>query len=154
MTVGSVGRDNPPVDPLTKTETKPPMKPRARFLLAAAIVGAAIIGLIAWGLTGSTTYYRTPAELNAGATPKNERVRVAGKVVAGSVHEAGGTTDFEVTDGKAAVAVTTRDVLPDTFGDGVQVVAEGAMADDGVFNASSVLAKCPSKFRSRVSADR
>ncbi|MCA1840733.1 MAG: cytochrome c maturation protein CcmE [Actinomycetota bacterium] len=128
------------------------MKPHYRFIIAAAVVAAAIASLIWWGLSGSTAYYRTPAELNAGPTPTNERVRVAGKVVAGSVDTNGGTTDFRVTDGKAEVAVTTRDVLPDTFGAGVEVVAEGAMGPDRVFSASSVLAKCPSKFKARVSA--
>lgn len=124
--------------------------PRARFALAAAAVALSVIGLIAWALSGSTAYYRTPAELAAGPTKANERVRVAGKVVDGSVVREGTTTNFVVTDGKAQVAVTTEDLLPDTFGAGVEVVAEGGMTARGVFSATTVLAKCPSKFKAKL----
>jgi len=120
--------------------------------VAAGIVVAAIGGLIAWSLAGTTAYYKTPAELTGSPPAPNERIRVAGKVVPGSVARHAAVTDFSVTDGKAAVQVTTEDVLPDTFGTGVEVVAEGAMTKRGVFSASSVLTKCPSKFKARLSA--
>ena len=120
--------------------------------MAAGIVVASIGGLIAWSLAGTTAYYKTPGELSANPPPPNERIRVAGKVVPGSVSRKASVTDFSVTDGKASVAITTEDVLPDTFGTGVEVVAEGAMTKRGVFSASSVLTKCPSKFKARLSA--
>ncbi len=128
----------------------PSMTPRLRFAVAAGIVVAAIGGLIFFSLSGATAYYKTPAELNAEGPSSGKRVRVAGKVVAGSVTRQGADTDFAVTDGKATVNVTTRDILPDTFGAGVEVVAEGAMTEQGVFSAATVLAKCPSKFKAKV----
>lgn len=127
------------------------MTPRKRFAAAAAVVVAAITGLIVWSLTGTTTYYKTPSELAAGSGAQ-QRLRVAGTVVADSVARDGATTTFAVTDGKAQIPVTTQDVLPDTFGTGVEVVAEGAMTSDGTFTASTVLAKCPSKFKAKVAA--
>ena len=111
---------------------------------------AAVGGLVFFSLSGATAYYKTPAELNTEGPAAGQRVRVAGKVVAGSVARRGAETDFDVTDGKATVNVTTRDILPDTFGAGVEVVAEGAMTEQGVFSAATVLAKCPSKFKARV----
>jgi cytochrome c-type biogenesis protein CcmE len=39
-----------------------------------------------------------------------------------------------------------RGVLPDTFEKSTQVIAEGKMGKDGVFQATLVLAKCPSKY--------
>lgn len=126
------------------------MTPRLRFAVAAGIVVLAIGGLIFFSLSGATAYYKTPAELNAGGPSTGERVRVAGKVVAGTVRSHGAETDFDVTDGNATVSVTTRDILPDTFGAGVEVVAEGAMTEQGLFSAATVLAKCPSKFKARV----
>lgn len=123
---------------------------RARFGIAAAIVVASIAGLITWSLSASTAYYKTPAELSQGPIDPNERVRVAGKVVDGSIGRSAGITRFAVSDGKADLRVSTEDVLPDTFGTGVEVVAEGAMTKTGVFSASSVLTKCPSKFKARV----
>lgn len=123
--------------------------PRARFGIAAIAVIVSVGGLVAWALTGSTAYYRTPSELAAGPTLPSERVRVAGKVVEGSVTTQGTTTNFAVTDGRSEIEVTTEDVLPDAFAPGIEVVAEGAMSPSGVFSASAVLAKCPSKFKAR-----
>lgn len=128
------------------------MTPRSRFITAAGIVVAAITGLIIWSLSGTTAYYKTPSELASGATVQHQRLRVAGTVVNSSVTRDGSVTRFAVTDGKAEIAVSTQDVLPDTFGAGVEVVAEGAMTPAGVFDASSVLAKCPSKFKAKSAA--
>ncbi|MGH2704165.1 MAG: cytochrome c maturation protein CcmE [Actinomycetota bacterium] len=126
------------------------MSPRGRFAIAAAVVGASVLGLIAWSLSGSTAYYRTPSELRAGATPAGDRVRVAGKVVPETIDRDGKTTTFSVSDGKATLPVTTEALLPDTFGSNVEVVVEGGMTKRGVFSASTVLAKCPSKFKAKL----
>jgi cytochrome c-type biogenesis protein CcmE len=75
-------------------------------------------------------------------------VRIGGLVEAGSVvREANGrTVDFRVTDGSNAVPVTYTGLLPDLFREGQGVVAEGALAKDGVFRADSVLAKHDEKY--------
>jgi cytochrome c-type biogenesis protein CcmE len=126
--------------------------PRVRFAIAAAVVALAIIGMVVFSLKGSTAYYVTPGELAAGPIRTNDHVRVAGNVVDGTIARNGSTTTFDVTDGTDAVTVTTEDLLPDTFAAGVEVVAEGAMTTRGVFSASKVLAKCPSKFKAKVQA--
>jgi cytochrome c-type biogenesis protein CcmE len=51
------------------------------------------------------------------------------------------TTAFRVTDGRASVPVVFTGVLPDLFREGQGVVAIGAMAPGGVFQADEVLAK-------------
>jgi cytochrome c-type biogenesis protein CcmE len=134
--------------------TSPFSSPAARFAAAAAVVVVAIIALVVFSLRGSTAYYVTPGELAAGPVRTTDHVRVAGTVVAGSIHKEGSTTMFDVTDGTSKVAVTTEDLLPDTFAPGVEVVAEGAMTRRGVFSAAKVLAKCPSKFQARTRANR
>ena len=129
------------------------MSPRKRFGIAAVVVALAIAGLIGFALTGATAYYRTPAELlAAGSNPTNQKVRVAGVVVKGTVRHDGAETSFQVTDQNVALPVTTSAVLPDTFGDNVTVVAEGEMNAQGLFVATDVLAKCPSKFSAKVSS--
>lgn len=125
---------------------------RVRFALAAAVVVASVGGLIAWAAATSPLYYKTPSELAVAAPDTVDRFRVAGRVVEGTVSKQGPTTRFSVTDGSAQVDVKTDDVLPDTFGPGVEVVAEGALTGRGVFTASTVLAKCPSKFKARTTS--
>lgn len=132
----------------------PRRSPQIRFAVAATVVAAAIIGLVVFSLRGSTAYYVTPGELAAGPVRTTDHVRVAGKVVAGSIHREGSTTTFDVSDGGATLAVTTEDLLPDTFATGVEVVAEGAMGERRVFSAAKVLAKCPSKFTAKSRASR
>jgi cytochrome c-type biogenesis protein CcmE len=75
-------------------------------------------------------------------------VRVAGNVVAGSIQRDPTSllVRFEAEDESGRLPVSYRGVLPDIFGDGVQVVVEGKYAADGQFTASTLLAKCPSKF--------
>ena len=129
------------------------MSPRKRFGIAAAVVALAIAGLIGFALSGATAYYRTPAELLAAGThPTDQRVRVAGVVVKGTIRHDGAQTSFSVEDQNVSLPVTTNAVLPDTFNDNVTVVAEGAMNAQGTFVASDVLAKCPSKFSAKVSS--
>lgn len=127
------------------------MSPRTRFGIAAAVVVVAVLGLIGFSLAGATDYYRTPAQLLAGSYKPSETIRVAGLVAKGTVAHNGAETSFSVTDKQVAIPVTTEAVLPDTFAPGVTVVVEGAMnAQKSEFVATSVLAKCPSKFSAKV----
>jgi cytochrome c-type biogenesis protein CcmE len=42
--------------------------------------------------------------------------------------------------------VVYRGIAPDTFTDGVDVVVEGRMGQDGTFHATTLLAKCASRY--------
>jgi hypothetical protein len=45
-----------------------------------------------------------------------------------------------------SVVYTGKDPLPDTFRDSAQAMADGKLQSDGTFHASSIAAKCPSKY--------
>jgi cytochrome c-type biogenesis protein CcmE len=128
-----------------------PLSARLRFGIAACVVAVAIVGLIGFSISGATAYYRTPAEMKAGSYRANQRIRVAGVVAKDTVVRNGAVTTFTIQDGKATLPITTSALLPDTFTAGVTVVAEGSMTGGGVFTATDVLAKCPSKFSAKVS---
>ena len=51
-----------------------------------------------------------------------------------------------MTDGKATYKVDYRGLIPDTFSDSVDVVVEGRLGADGVFHATTLLAKCASRY--------
>ena len=53
---------------------------------------------------------------------------------------------FSVTDGAEVIPVTYRGVIPDTFTDSVDVVVEGRYNKDGTFVATTLLAKCASRY--------
>ena len=61
--------------------------------------------------------------------------------------EAGGrAVSFAVTDGNQTIPVTYRGVIPDTFTDSVDVVVEGRYNRNGTFVATTLLAKCASRY--------
>jgi len=57
-------------------------------------------------------------------------------------------TVIDLLDESVRFPVEYRDVLPDTFNDieTVDVVIEGRFREDGVFEATIVLAKCGSRY--------
>ena len=122
---------------------------RKRFVIAALIVVAAVGALIYIGVRGSSMYYMTLAELKAQAdTVYGDKIRLGATVVDGSIQSgADGVTRFVVTDGTNTLPVSYGGSLPDTFEDGADVVLQGKLTPSGTFEASSLLAKCPSKYK-------
>lgn len=126
-------------------------KPRVNAkLLVAATVLILTVGFLVFNAMGSSmAYYQTIGELRAsGKDQTGERVRVGGDVVPGSIQRVGLEDEirFTVTDGTQTMDIVYSEVVPDIFKDGVQVVAEGHVGDDGVFQAETLLTKCPSRF--------
>jgi cytochrome c-type biogenesis protein CcmE len=75
-------------------------------------------------------------------------VKLGARVVPGSIKRAAGGREhtFLVTDGAREIPVSYRGIAPDTFTDGVDVVVEGRMGQDGTFQATTLLAKCASRY--------
>ncbi|MFN2488607.1 MAG: cytochrome c maturation protein CcmE [Actinomycetota bacterium] len=127
----------------------PSPKRRAKFVIGAAVVACALVGLVGWALNRpqATAFYMTVGEIQAqGATPPGTDLRVNGKVVPGSIERRGLDTTFAIADGGHEIPVTTDQPMPDAFRAGSEVVARGHF-DGELFSASEVLAKCPSKFK-------
>jgi cytochrome c-type biogenesis protein CcmE len=123
--------------------------------------GALVLGmayLVTTALQTSAVYYLTVGELAAkGPAVYGQQVRVAGDVTPGSVakEDAGLAIRFLVQDGSGQLPVYYRGgPVPDIFGDEVQVVVEGKLGPDGTFVASTLLAKCPSKFETEAADPR
>ncbi|MEA2641238.1 MAG: cytochrome c-type biosis protein CcmE [Chloroflexota bacterium] len=131
-----------------------PRRPRVanpKILIAAAVIFAAVGFLVYTAVASTAVYYLTVSELQAkGPEVYGQSVRVAGNVVAGSIQRDPTSFDvrFMAADGSGQMPVAYRGVLPDIFGDGIEVVVEGKYRADGTFAASTLLAKCPSKFES------
>ncbi len=59
---------------------------------------------------------------------------------------------FNLKEDNFVLPVVYKGVKPDTFEQGESVVAEGRLGTDGVFQASTILVKCPSKYESQPSS--
>jgi cytochrome c-type biogenesis protein CcmE len=119
----------------------------------AALGGAAVLVLSAF--SDNLVFFYSPSDLRAKAVTPDRRVRIGGLVEAQSVSRGadGRTVSFRITDGATGVAVVYQGLLPDLFREGQGAVAEGKLRPDGVFAASSVLAKHDEKYMPREVVD-
>lgn len=118
-----------------------------------ALGGATALVLVAFN--DNLVFFYSPSELKAKAVMADRRVRIGGLVEAHSLTRAadGRGVSFRITDGAADVAVVYQGLLPDLFREGQGAVAEGKLRADGVFAASSVLAKHDENYMPREVVD-
>lgn len=120
---------------------------KARHKRFALIIGAlAVIGsaaaLVLNAFEENLVFFFTPSQVASGEAPKNRAFRIGGMVKEGSLEKNGMNVRFIVTDTAHDVPVTYTGILPDLFGEGKGVVAQGKLDDGGtLFKASEVLAK-------------
>lgn len=119
----------------------------------AALAGATALVLVAFN--DNLVFFFSPSELKAKGIAADRRVRIGGLVESHSVARAadGRSISFRITDGAADVAVVYQGLLPDLFREGQGAVAEGKIRPDGVFAASSVLAKHDENYMPREVVD-
>lgn len=128
------------------------MKARTKFLIGGALVLSTATYLMASSIQETATYYLTPGELAAkvAADPSfvETGVKVGARVVPGSIQRdpGGRSVTFRMTDGARTYPVEYRGIIPDTFTDSVDVVVEGRLGEDGTFRATTLLAKCASRY--------
>jgi cytochrome c-type biogenesis protein CcmE len=120
---------------------------RKRRRLWAVLAGMGALGiaagLVLTAMRDNLVFFYSPTELATRAAPLERQLRIGGLVEESSVVRAadGKSVVFRVTDRANTVAVAYKGSLPDLFREGQGVVAEGVLQRDGVFRASSVLAK-------------
>ncbi|MFQ5574871.1 MAG: cytochrome c maturation protein CcmE [Terriglobia bacterium] len=135
------------------------MKKRStKFLVAGGAIVLAIGFLIYNSVGQYSGFYMEVGELVArGESAYGQQVRLNGKVLAKSIDYDPGIPklEFKITDadGKNEIPVVYNDLAPDTFKDGADVVVEGAYQKNGVFEADTLLAKCPSKYEAEAEGE-
>ncbi len=137
------------------------MKDNGKFFVGLGGVALVVTYLIWTGISDTMMYYLTPVELmarvEADPTFHEVGVKVSGRVERGSWTRGEGGEGAEILhhftvvdllDESVRFPVEYRDILPDTFNDTetVDVVVEGRYREDGVFEATVVLAKCGSRY--------
>ena len=124
-------------------------KRKLKFLIGSVIIVAAVAWLGFSGFDESLAYYKTVDELKLMKDDAyNKRLRVAGNVVAGTIERVPGAVKFKLEQKGQVLTVSYigRELLPDTFKDGAQALAEGHLTKAGEFEASKIQAKCASKY--------
>jgi cytochrome c-type biogenesis protein CcmE len=115
-----------------------------RFLIGGVIILAALAYITYGGMKDAVVYFVTPTELKAKEPGSADKfMRMGGMVVQGSLQKdvKNLTYRFELTDGAASVPVFFKGIPPDLFTEGKGAVVEGRLGADGVFQASTIMAK-------------
>lgn len=124
---------------------------QTKFFVGGAIV-ILVIGYLIWSsLTDSTAQYLTTSEAKAQAA-SDRMVRVSGAVIGDSItwdaHTL--TLRFELSDETGKIPVYYKGLRPDMLRDEATAIVEGKMGSDGVFQASQIILKCPSKYEEKA----
>jgi len=131
------------------------VRKQRKFLVGGAVVASLVMYLMITGMRDSMIYYHTPSELIAkiGADPSYQELglKVGGRVSPGTVLFDQRSLDLQfhvldIQDGTTSFPVHYQGPLPDTFEEGRDVVIEGRFTSAGVFEATTVLTKCGSRY--------
>jgi cytochrome c-type biogenesis protein CcmE len=126
------------------------MTARKRKRLAILVIGLTLLGaataMVLAAFRDNLVFFYSPSDLVAKPAIAAGRIRIGGLVETQSIeHQDGRRLAFRVTDGKTDIAVSYDGIVPDLFREGQCVVAEGRVKD-GVFVASTILAKHDEKY--------
>jgi cytochrome c-type biogenesis protein CcmE len=124
------------------------------LLVALLVMGGGILTLVMTSFKQAAVYSKGVDELVAEKDRvAGRQVRVAGTLVKGSLKRRDQPCEYRFTLTKNKKNLDVRYdqcVVPDTFRDvpgmDVEVTAEGKLAQGGYFEASQIMAKCPSKY--------
>lgn len=122
------------------------MKARHKRFILIGIAMALLAGataLVLFAFSDNLMLFHTPSEVAEGKVPQGRAFKLGGMVLTGSFRREpdGITTHFMLTDTARNVPVLFRGPLPDLFKEGKGAVAEGSLDPQGVFVATTILAK-------------
>ncbi|HEX4475787.1 MAG TPA: cytochrome c maturation protein CcmE [Polyangiaceae bacterium] len=133
---------------------RPPPRRELKLLIALLVMGASILVLVMTTFNDSAIYSKGVDELLAQKDKLASRnLRVQGTLVKGTLVRRDTPCEYRFRMKKNGAEIEVRYpqcVVPDTFRDvpniDVDVTATGKLASDGHFQASEIMAKCPSKY--------
>jgi len=131
------------------------MQRRKRFVIGGLVIVGALFYIMYGGMQQAMVYFKLPSELKADdGNTRDKFLRMGGMVVKGSLR-----TDlknlayhFELSDGSASIPVFFKGIPPDLFSEGKGAVVEGRMGADGVFQATTIMAKHAEEYSPHADA--
>lgn len=151
---------------------------RAKFIIGGLLIVAAVVYLIYSSIQNTSQYFLTVQELRSkGASMVGRDVRISGAVMGDTIqYDANSLTlsftianipgdqnEIDKEGGLAAVLhqavinpkaehiqVIYKGVKPDLLRNEAQAIVTGKLSQDGTFQASELLLKCPTKYEDAV----
>jgi len=123
---------------------------KRRYLVGGVILILAVCYLFYLSFGSSVSYYVTVNEFfTKGTELYDTNIRVAGKIA--DNHPVEWKAEdlelrFTITEGDDNMMVIYQGAKPSGFKVGANILVEGEYHSDGIFRASQVILKCPSKY--------
>jgi cytochrome c-type biogenesis protein CcmE len=120
--------------------------PSKKFFFSTLLIVLAVGYLVTSTTSQTLVYYYTVEEVQSQLSSLQSRgIRINGK--AEKIETQGRECRFQVVGEQESLTVVYQGLLPDTFKEGSEVVIEGRWDPARQhFKATTVLAKCPSKY--------
>jgi cytochrome c-type biogenesis protein CcmE len=138
------------------------MSQTVKIVASIVLIGGAATYLLADTLFADdealTYFHPVDAVLYQKAELTGKKIRMGGHVEKGSIFQKKGSLNYQFSVkpvlgmikhpelAQSTVTVRYDGVVPDTFKDDAEVIVTGTLGSDGVFQATDLLAKCPSKY--------
>ena len=125
-----------------------------RKLFIAVALLAMAVGFLAFNaFQGASVYYFTVGEALSGDVQEGATVRVSGKLLPDSFRREGEGTmaHFELVDDDSVLQATYDGIVPELFfNEHSDIVLEGSLNQDGIFNSDTIIVKCPTKYQAQA----
>ena len=122
---------------------------KKRFIIVGVIALAALVYIVITAFQhGTTRYYTVSTVLEQSASVAGETVRVSGGLSAITQGVGAGASrwQFVLSESGKDLPVVYQGIVPDAFKVGNELMVEGRLDPAGVFQAQTIITKCPSKY--------
>lgn len=119
---------------------------KGKLVAGGFVIVIALVFLVYKGCTLSVPYYTIGNLISQGDSIHSRTVRVTGVIVPDSLEQGSSCTRFTLTDGRLSMPVKYEGAIPNTLEEGKKVTVEGVYISQGIFKASTILTKCPSRY--------
>ena len=127
-----------------------------KVLVGVIVIGGGI-GYFMWqAMQSSWSYYYSVDEFaQQQSDTRNSSIRIAGNVKKGSIERnlKEMRLNFILSGTDKSVPVVYTGVVPDNFAEDREVVVQGRLDTNGVFQAEKLMTKCESKYEAKVKVE-
>lgn len=124
-----------------------------KILVGVIVIGGGMGYFIWQTMQSSWSYYYSVDEFTQQkSNAQSSSLRIAGRVKSGSIQrdlEKMNLT-FTLSGSEATIPISYKGLVPDNFAEDKEVVVQGRLDTNGVFQAEKLLTRCESKYEAKV----
>lgn len=128
-----------------------------KFIIGVVVIGGALGFLVYNAMQSSFSYYLQVDEFAARKSLAQDRTfRIAGIVEEETISRdlQKILLTFKLKGQHTSLPVSYNGTVPDNFAENREVVVEGRLDTEGIFQAKKLMTKCESKYKSKLDSDK